>query len=81
MKRKLYNKRGTCEQWIKEEKYALNWTNGIYLDKIRSMRQGIRLKYLFGGINGGCQIRQNRIGKFCYLSCEIYIKLLIDFSL
>jgi len=23
---KFYNKRGTCEQWIKEGKYALNWT-------------------------------------------------------
>lgn len=23
---KFYNKRGTAEQWIKEGKYALNWT-------------------------------------------------------
>jgi len=23
---KFYNQRGTCEQWIKEGKYALNWT-------------------------------------------------------
>ena len=23
---KFYNRRGTCEQWIKEGKYALNWT-------------------------------------------------------
>jgi len=23
---KFYNKRGTCEQWIKEGKHALNWT-------------------------------------------------------
>ena len=23
---KFYNHRGTCEQWIKEGKYALNWT-------------------------------------------------------
>lgn len=23
---KFYNKRGTCEQWIKEGKYTLNWT-------------------------------------------------------
>ena len=23
---KFYNKRGTAEQWIKEDKYALNWT-------------------------------------------------------
>jgi hypothetical protein len=23
---KFYNKRGTCEQWVKEGKYALNWT-------------------------------------------------------
>ena len=26
---KFYNKRGTCEQWIKEGKYALNWTRLI----------------------------------------------------
>jgi len=26
---KFYNNRGTCEQWIKEGKYALNWTRLI----------------------------------------------------
>ena len=26
---KFYNKSGTCEQWIKEGRYALNWTRLI----------------------------------------------------
>ncbi len=29
---KFYNKRGTAEQWIKEGKYALNWTRLSYHD-------------------------------------------------
>jgi len=26
MRKPTYNRRGTAEQWIKEGKYALNWT-------------------------------------------------------
>jgi len=38
---KFYNKRGTCEQWIKEGKYALNWTR---LSCQKFMENEVRLK-------------------------------------
>lgn len=38
---KFYNKRGTCEQWIKEGKYALNWTK---LSCQRFVENEVRLK-------------------------------------
>jgi hypothetical protein len=37
----FYNKRGTCEQWIKEGKGAINWTR-LVVPNVR--RQRVRLQ-------------------------------------
>jgi len=51
---KFYNKRGTAEQWIKEGKYALNWTrlschdfvdNQVRLNPVRHKDCGV----IYGG--------------------------------
>ena len=47
---KFYNKRGTCEQWIKEGKYALNWTK---LSCQRFVENQIRLKLFLMAYNLG----------------------------
>ncbi len=47
---KFYNKRGTCEQWIKEGKYALNWTK---LSCQRFVENEIRLKLFLMAYNLG----------------------------
>ena len=47
---KFYNKRGTCEQWIKEGKYALNWTR---LSCQRFVENEARLKLFIMAYNLG----------------------------
>jgi hypothetical protein len=47
---KFYNKRGTCEQWIKEGKYALNWTK---LSCQRFVENEVRLKLFIMAYNLG----------------------------
>jgi hypothetical protein len=47
---KFYNKRGTCEQWIKEGKYALNWTR---LSCQGFMENEVRLKLFIMAYNMG----------------------------
>lgn len=47
---KFYNKRGTCEQWIKEGKYALNWTK---LSCQRFVENEARLKLFIMAYNLG----------------------------
>jgi len=47
---KFYNKRGTCEQWIKEGKYALNWTK---LSCQRFVENEVRLKLFIIAYNLG----------------------------
>jgi len=47
---KFYNKRGTCEQWIKEGKYALNWTR---LSCQRFAENEVRLKLFIMAYNMG----------------------------
>ena len=47
---KFYNKRGTCEQWIKEGKYALNWTR---LSCQRFAENEVRLKLFIMAYNVG----------------------------
>jgi len=47
---KFYNKRGTCEQWIKEGKYALNWTR---LSCQRFVENEVRLKLFLMAYNLG----------------------------
>ena len=47
---KFYNKRGTCEQWIKEGKYALNWTR---LSCQGFMENEVRLKLFIMAYNLG----------------------------
>ena len=47
---KFYNKRGTCEQWIKEGKYALNWTK---LSCKRFVENEARLKLFIMAYNLG----------------------------
>ena len=47
---KFYNKRGTCEQWIKEGKYALNWTR---LSCQKFMENEVRLKLFIMAYNMG----------------------------
>ena len=47
---KFYNKRGTCEQWIKEGKYALNWTR---LSCQKFMENEVRLKLFIMAYNLG----------------------------
>ena len=47
---RFYNKRGTCEQWIKEGKYALNWTR---LSCQKFMENEVRLKLFIMAYNMG----------------------------
>ena len=47
---KFYNKRGTCEQWIKEGKYALTWTR---LSCQKFMENEVRLKLFIMAYNLG----------------------------
>ncbi|MFH1227336.1 MAG: transposase [Planctomycetota bacterium] len=51
---KFYNKRGTCEQWIKEGKYALNWTR---LSCQRFVENETRLKLFIMAYNLGNFLR------------------------
>jgi len=51
---KFYNKRGTCEQWIKEGKYALNWTR---LSCQRFVENDVRLKLFIMAYNLGNFLR------------------------
>ena len=51
---KFYNKRGTCEQWIKEGKYALNWTK---LSCQRFVENEARLKLFIMAYNLGNFLR------------------------
>lgn len=51
---KFYNKRGTCEQWIKEGKYALNWTR---LSCQRFIENEARLKLFIMAYNLGNFLR------------------------
>jgi hypothetical protein len=51
---KFYNKRGTCEQWIKEGKYALNWTR---LSCQRFVENEARLKLFIMAYNLGNFLR------------------------
>jgi hypothetical protein len=51
---KFYNKRGTCEQWIKEGKYALNWTR---LSCRRFIENEARLKLFIMAYNLGNFLR------------------------
>ena len=51
---KFYNKRGTCEQWIKEGKYALNWTR---LSCRRFVENEARLKLFIMAYNLGNFLR------------------------
>ncbi len=51
---KFYNKRGTCEQWIKEGKYALNWTR---LSCQRFVENETRLKLFIMAYNMGNFLR------------------------
>ncbi|MFH1227141.1 MAG: IS1380 family transposase [Planctomycetota bacterium] len=51
---KFYNKRGTCEQWIKEGKYALNWTR---LSCHRFVENEARLKLFIMAYNLGNFLR------------------------
>jgi hypothetical protein len=51
---KFYNKRGTCEQWIKEGKYALNWTR---LSCQRFVENEVRLKLFIMAYNLGNFLR------------------------
>ena len=51
---KFYNKRGTCEQWIKEGKYALNWTK---LSCQRFVENEARLKLFIMAYNMGNFLR------------------------
>ncbi len=50
----FYNKRGTCEQWIKEGKYALNWTR---LSCHRFVENEARLKLFIMAYNLGNFVR------------------------
>ncbi len=51
---KFYNKRGTCEQWIKEGQYALNWTR---LSCQRFVENEARLKLFIMAYNLGNFLR------------------------
>ena len=51
---KFYNKRGTCEQWIKEGKYALNWTR---LSCQKFVENEVRLKLFIMAYNMGNFLR------------------------
>jgi hypothetical protein len=51
---KFYNKRGTCEQWIKEGKYALNWTK---LSCQKFVENSARLKLFIMAYNLGNFLR------------------------
>ncbi|MDI6788699.1 MAG: transposase, partial [Planctomycetota bacterium] len=51
---KFYNKRGTCEQWIKEGKYALNWTK---LSCQKFVENEARLKLFIMAYNPGNFLR------------------------
>ena len=51
---KFYNKRGTCEQWIKEGKYALSWTR---LSCQKFAENEVRLKLFIMAYNMGNFLR------------------------
>jgi hypothetical protein len=52
---KFYNKRGTAEQWIKEGKYALNWTRLSWHDFIDNQ---VRLQLFVLAYNLGNFLRR-----------------------
>jgi len=52
---RFYNKRGTAEQWIKEGKYALNWTR---LSCHRFVANQVRLQLFIMAYNLGNFLRR-----------------------
>ena len=59
---KFYNKRGTAEQWIKEGKYALNWTRLSCHDFVHNQvrLQFFALAYNLGNFSQASRIAQAR---------------------
>ena len=57
---KFYNKRGTAEQWIKEGKYALNWTRLSYHDFVENQ---VRLQLFALVYNLGNFLRRLALSK------------------
>jgi hypothetical protein len=51
----IYNRRGTAEQWIKEGKYALNWTR---LSCHRFAANQVRLQLFIPAYNPGNFLRR-----------------------